>query len=169
MLHAIEHPLPHKLLIFDADGTLRGCTIPGQPCPNKPDEWELLPQVKDVLSTYDAPYDERFTAIVSNQGGIALGFINWWDAKKLLEVCGRQAFPARQQPIIYLCEHAPKAECHCRKPSPYMLLKAIKDRHVRLSDALYIGDQDSDREAAERAGIAFMWAYDFFGWEYSRG
>jgi D-glycero-D-manno-heptose 1,7-bisphosphate phosphatase len=164
MLDVITHPLPYKLLIFDADGTLRGCTMPGQPCPNRPDEWALLPKVHDILVQYDGPYDERFTAIVSNQGGIALGFLSWWDAKQLLEVCGQQAFPERRQPLIYLCEHAPKGGCHCRKPSPYMLLKAVEDRHVRLSEALYIGDQESDKEAAQRADIAFVWAADFFGW-----
>lgn len=31
-----------KLIIFDADGTLRRCTVPGQPCPNKDGEWELM-------------------------------------------------------------------------------------------------------------------------------
>lgn len=164
MQNAISHPVPYKLLIFDADGTLRGCTIEGQPCPNRADEWELLPKVKEILSLYDAPHDERYTAVVSNQGGIALGFLSWWDAKELLDACGCVAFPQRQRPRTYLCEHAPKAGCPCRKPSPYLLLKAVEERHVRLSDALYVGDQDSDREAAERAGIAFLWASDFFGW-----
>lgn len=40
-----------KLIIFDADGTLRRCTVPGQPCPNKADEWELMPGAKERLAT----------------------------------------------------------------------------------------------------------------------
>jgi len=30
-----------KLVIFDADGTLRRCTVPGQPCPNTPNDLTL--------------------------------------------------------------------------------------------------------------------------------
>ena len=33
------------------------------------------------------------------------------------------------------------------------------------AQALFIGDQDSDRQAAATAGIDFCWAKDFFGWE----
>jgi D-glycero-D-manno-heptose 1,7-bisphosphate phosphatase len=168
MIQVVTHPLPYKLLIFDADGTLRGCTTPGQPCPNTPDEWALLPNVKETLAQYDGPHNERYTAIVSNQGGIALGFLSWWDAKALLDACGRQAFPDRRLPRVYFCPHAPKAGCHCRKPSPYLLLQAVVDRNVRLWDTLYVGDHDSDRDAAERADIAFLSAADFFGWGMPR-
>src|SRR4029077_18546286 len=162
------HPLPYKLLIFDADGTLRGCTRPGQMCPNKPGEWALLPKVQATLAQYESPCEERFTALVSNQGGVALGFLSWDSARDLLNDCGRQAFPPRLAPLIYFCAHAPNAGCHCRKPSPYLLLSAVADRQVRRADALYVGDQDSDLEAAERADIAFMWAADFFGWTLPR-
>lgn len=41
-----------KLIMFDADGTLRRCTVPGQPCPNNPDEWELMPNIKETLQLF---------------------------------------------------------------------------------------------------------------------
>ena len=34
---------PARLVVFDADGTLRRTTVPGQPCPRASDQWELLP------------------------------------------------------------------------------------------------------------------------------
>jgi FMN phosphatase YigB (HAD superfamily) len=44
---------------------------------------------------------------------------------------------------------------------------ALEERHelaLQTSDVLYVGDMASDREAAERAGIDFCFAGDFFGW-----
>jgi phosphoglycolate phosphatase-like HAD superfamily hydrolase len=37
-------------------------------------------------------------------------------------------------------------------------------RHYRLAaeDTVFIGNQESDRQAAARAGTAFIWAADFF-------
>jgi len=43
----------YRLIIFDADGTLRCCTVPGQVCPNADNQWELLPNVKEKLSEID--------------------------------------------------------------------------------------------------------------------
>jgi len=36
---------------------------------------------------------------------------------------------------------------------------------VSKADTVYIGDMDSDQQAAEAAGVQFMWAKDFFGRE----
>ena len=53
-----------------------------------------------------------------------------------------------------------------RKPNPGMLLKAMEDSGVsateRLRETLFIGDQVTDQEAAERASVAFMFAKSFF-------
>ena len=71
---------------------------------------------------------------------------------------------------VFCCPHAPKAGCACRKPAPLLLEQAQMFSHSqgRLhgpDGAVFIGDQASDQEAARRAGIAFVWAKDFFGWE----
>jgi len=70
------------LYIFDADGTLRRCTVLGQPCPNRPDEWELLPGVQKKLATID--WSSNRFAIASNQGGVALGFLTLQAAADML-------------------------------------------------------------------------------------
>lgn len=63
----------YKLIILDADGTLRRTTVPGLPCPNAPDEWELIPGVRERLAEID--WTTTHFAIVSNQGGVALGYL----------------------------------------------------------------------------------------------
>lgn len=165
----MQHPLHYQLYIFDADGTLRRCIVPGQPCPNRPGEWELLPNVVETLACYD--WTRLDCAIVSNQGGVGLGYLSEQTALELLADTLNAATGspvARQQ--VWLCPHAPKAGCACRKPAPLLLEQAQMFSHSqgRLhgpEQVLFIGDQESDHEAAQRAGIAFIFAEVFFGWE----
>jgi D-glycero-D-manno-heptose 1,7-bisphosphate phosphatase len=153
----------HRLFIFDADGTLRRCTIPGQPCPNHPGEWEVILGVRERLSTID--WQVNHFAIASNQGGIALGFLSATDARGMLDelvktLLGRSILADS----VAICSHAAAAGCPCRKPEPGMLNRIRSAHGVEREETLFVGDQDSDRAAAERAGVDFAWAKDFFGW-----
>lgn len=55
------------------------------------------------------------------------------------------------------------------KPSPGMLLDFATRTGVAPANILYVGDADTDRQAAEAAGIGFAWAWDFFGWPGGEG
>jgi D-glycero-D-manno-heptose 1,7-bisphosphate phosphatase len=146
------------IYIFDADGTLRE-SVNGQPCPNKPDEWKLLPNVEKTLKEID--WSKNYLGIASNQGGIALGYLDLQMAYQLccdLIVAATGRWPPTG--CIQICPHAPDAGCSCRKPSPLMLERIMAFWGTR--DAVMIGDMDSDREAADAAGIPFIWAKDFF-------
>lgn len=151
-----------KLIIFDADGTLRRCTVPGQPCPNRPSEWEVLPGVREKLAVLDRGH----VAIVPNQGGVGLGLLSPSMAHSLLSDLASEVFSEGQMKFYrqYICPHAPKAGCRCRKPSPLMLYQAMEVANVTPAETLYVGDMESDREAAQRAGVDFLWAWEFFGW-----
>jgi HAD superfamily hydrolase (TIGR01662 family) len=155
-----------KLYVFDADGTLRRCTVPNQPCPNKPGEWELLPGVKERLARID--WNVTGLGILSNQGGIALGHLTEATAYQLLcdtVVAATGRWPP--QGSIFVCPHAPKAGCACRKPSPMGLRKIMALCGYGPSETLYVGDLDSDRECAQRAGVDFEVAAEFFGFEWT--
>lgn len=176
----VDHPLTaYRLLIFDVDGTLRRCTVPGQPCPNAPGQWELLPRVRNTLACYD--WARCDWALVSNQGGVALGFLPYAVAWSLLLDTARAAFALPEDTVttldlarhVFWCPHAPQAGCLCRKPSPLLLLQAAcpwggggsrAPRYTRR-EVLYVGDLARDREAAARAGVAFCFAETFFGWQ----
>ena len=178
-------PVKYKLLLFDADSTLRRTTVPGQFCPNAPGEWELLPNVHEILALYD--WDTTGFGIASNQGSVALGYLTDAMAGKLLHDL---AYAAINRPppagMVKWCPHAPATECACRKPAPHMLTQLLltwndwrcyeketqrmswdapRQADVTRWETLYVGDQPSDREAADRAGMAFMFAHDFFGWD----
>lgn len=165
----ITHPVPYRLLMFDADGTLRGCTVPGRP-PNTAEESVLLPNVDVMLSRYQWK-KQHFFGIASNQGGVALGSMPEARCKEmLLQLMHDASWYLWPEEVIRFCPHAPQAGCRCRKPAPAMLNDIMHYWHKQRAiqgpaDCLYVGDQESDGATAAAAGIDVCWAKDFFGWE----
>jgi D-glycero-D-manno-heptose 1,7-bisphosphate phosphatase len=53
----------------------------------------------------------------------------------------------------YYCPHA-SGSCRCRKPAPGMLERAADERRFSLTDAVMIGDRESDIAAGRAAGTA---------------
>lgn len=99
--------------------------------------------------------------IVTNQGGIGLGMYD--------EAAMDQFHSALLEKIhsgggvitaIAFCPHHPEAidqnmrDCHCRKPSPKMILKLAETHLIDLSQSLMIGDRESDVMAGEAAGCS---------------
>lgn len=161
----VKSEKPIKLYVFDADGTLRGCTVPGQPCPNRPGEWELLPNVKERLAQIE--WDERagpHFAIATNQGGAGLGYFTAADARRLVEDLVESAFGRAAPPgSIEICTHAPYAGCACRKPKGEMIRRLMRRFRARPDETLFVGDTEADGGAARDAGCRFRWAHEFFG------
>ncbi len=159
----------YKIIVFDADNTLRYCTVKGQPCPNKPGEWKLLPNVKITLSkiNWGNPLDDKTAfAIASNQGGVALNYFSLEMAFQLLKdtaIAATGMIPDDDN--IQLCPHHPHAGCECRKPKPLMLLRLLKRYNLKPQEMLFVGDRDTDEECANNAGCDFQYAKDFFGWK----
>jgi histidinol phosphatase-like enzyme len=74
-------------------------------------------------------------------------------------------YPAKsgQSPRPVPPDAGPEWSAQWRKPQSGMLLQALADFKAAPAEALMIGDMDSDRQAAEAAGVPFAWAADFFG------
>ena len=158
--------MKYDLIIFDADGTLRRCTVPGQVCPNQPGQWELLPGVKETLSgiEWGSPSLGRTAlGIASNQAGIARGYLSEEPALRMLEDTVEAA--AGFRPVagsVELCPHGTREGCSCRKPQPAMLERLMAFWGTTPGRTLFVGDMESDRGAALNAGCEFQWAADFF-------
>jgi D-glycero-D-manno-heptose 1,7-bisphosphate phosphatase len=150
-----------ELLIFDADGTLRRTTVPGQPCPRAPGEWELLPNVRDTFSSID--WTNRYLGVASNQDQVGYGLFTSDMAERLLRDVVEQATNGRvTSPCIRFCTHTLDVPCYCRKPEPGMLIDIMRSVGVARRRTLFVGDSDVDRAAARSAGTHFMWAPEFF-------
>lgn len=159
--------MDYRLIIFDADGTLRRCTVEGQPCPNAPGQWELLPNVKETLAKikWGSPHVGKTAfGIASNQSGVARGYMTKEEAYSLLKTLVLAAFET--WPVagsIQMCPHHPDQDCACRKPRPQMLERLMRKWRLSPHEVLYVGDMKSDQQAAANAGCEFMWAWEFFG------
>ena len=93
--------------------------------------------------------------VISNQGGIAKKFYTRDDVEKL------HAFMSgilKKHGVIideiYYCPHHSEEEnCICRKPDSQMIEKGIARFDINKNKAWFVGDRESDVEAAKKAGI----------------
>jgi len=115
-------------------------------------EFELLSGVRGSIQRLkDAGF---LVIVVSNQPGVAFGYIRKGDVEEI------NSFMVRDLGVdgVYNCFHHPEftGECECRKPKPGLLLKASKDFDVDLSSSIMVGDNLSDVKAGEDCGTTLL-------------
>ncbi len=119
----------------------------------KTDQMKLVDGVIENLKLISAKGYLLF--IVSNQGGISKQLYTKNDSQSLhIEL--HETF--NQQGInieaISFCPHHPEIEkCLCRKPDSLMIEKLLAKHKVDPVKSYFIGDSQSDMEAASNAGI----------------
>ncbi len=115
------------------------------------------------------------TIIISNQSGIARGFMDESDVDAvnnalLARLNHQNAYIER----IYYCPHHPQGNapynisCDCRKPAGGMLLQAATELDIDLKQSLVIGDKLTDVETANRLDIPGILVLTGFGAEESK-
>jgi len=164
------HPITNTdLLVLDLDQTVRGNAVANWRPPNDTGEQFIYPGVAQVLATYvDSGVTVKFA---TNQGGIEAGHITRMKTEEILEETmdllnkeiGREIFDLDD---VAYCPAVNRNHPN-RKPNPGMLDGWAKYEGIGKSDearlrCTYIGDRNSDQQAAHNAGFEFMWAWDFF-------
>ena len=100
--------------------------------------------------------------VVTNQAGIGRGYYSEEDFLNLTKWM-KARFEEEGVKItdVYFCPHHSihgldeyKRDCFDRKPHPGMILKASEKYQIDLSQSIMIGDNESDMQAALKAGIA---------------
>jgi D-glycero-D-manno-heptose 1,7-bisphosphate phosphatase len=139
-----------KALFLDRDGVIN--TDKGHVYLRE--NFEFSEGIFDLCRKYlDSGY---IILVITNQAGIAKGIFTEEDFKRLTEWMTGQF---RNEGIIiskvYHCPHHPDVtgECLCRKPNPGMILQAVKEFNLDISECVLVGDMESDLEAGRRAGI----------------
>ena len=142
-----------KTVILDRDGVLN-CRPERARYVTSWREFQWLPGALEALRLLqDAGYR---VAVVTNQAGIARGAMSEADLAAIHEAMKEEAAAAGGKiEAIYYCPHDWNAGCACRKPLPGMLFQAQHDLNFDLSRTFFAGDDERDREAAEKAGCLF--------------
>ena len=158
------------VLYLDLDGTVRKGKDELGRFVNSAADVELFDGMKERLWAYkNAGW--RLVA-VTNQGGIALGILDFDDAKAA--IIRTQELSGGAFDRIMMCQHHPDAKdpeysvCWCRKPRPgNIILGAMSLREQYPNEiypphmALMVGDRDEDKQAAEGAGVSFIAASEW--------
>jgi D-glycero-D-manno-heptose 1,7-bisphosphate phosphatase len=152
-LPSVERALnaKRKVLFIDRDGTLN-VKAPKADYIKTPDAFEFLPGAVDTLKKlFDAGYEFY---MISNQSGIARGMMTESD---LAAIHQKMLSELKDAGItisgIYYCPHGWDSACECRKPKPGMFYQAAREHDIDLSRAVFVGDDERDKEAGEAAGI----------------
>ena len=91
--------------------------------------------------------------LVTNQSGAGRGYFPETMIAEVHEVLNQElARWNAHLDAIYYCPHAPESGCDCRKPLPGMLLRALRDLDIDLSQSYVIGDRYLDVQMARTAG-----------------
>lgn len=103
----------------------------------------------------------HYVFVITNQAGIARGYYSIDHFNEFCEWIDKELMHyAAHIDATYYCPHHPSEgkghynqSCTCRKPEPGMILKAIDEWSVDISNSFFIGDKESDMQASQRAGI----------------
>lgn len=126
----------------------------------RPEDLELTPTAAEGVGLLNAAGYP--VLVVTNQSGVARGLYGIADIERFhAHLQARLALYGAHVDGFYYCACHPDGivaeyaiEHEDRKPSPGMLLRAMREWNVRREGSFMIGDRESDMAAADRAGIA---------------
>jgi D-sedoheptulose 7-phosphate isomerase len=140
--------LPKPVLFVDRDGTLMRDTD----YPSQPEDVELLPGVPEGLRAFAS--DGFLIVVVTNQSGIARGYLSTADAERVNSQLVAKLRAARiEVDSILMCPHAPEDGCSCRKPGTALFEKWMMHRNVDSARSWMVGDRASDIDAGRALGL----------------
>lgn len=135
-----------QAVFLDRDGVINDNSNPV----NKPEDLKLYPwTVNSIKQLKEAGF---LVMVVTNQGGLELGYFSKADLKRVHQhlVNLLQTGGTNIDDLAY-CPHFDQ-QCECRKPQPGLILNLAKKHQVDLAQSWMIGDRQTDIEAGISAG-----------------
>ena len=141
-----------RLVIIDRDGCLNKISSKNKYV-SKLSDLEIYPDVEDFINF--VLKNGWNLCVVSNQQCIGLNITSLSQVVRMHKKIFNLKRIYRNNIKLYLCPHI-KNSCECRKPSPKMLKRALDDYGVSVKNAIFIGDSETDYEAAKSIDLAFI-------------
>jgi len=143
-----------KFIFIDRDGVINYKLAPAQYVLHEK-QLDIPQTVGEALSLLR---ENNFTIIlITNQPAVGKGLLS---KLELSEINSKMNYKLSEHggrvDYVYACLHDWNDGCDCRKPRSGLFLDAQHDLDLNLSDMVYFGDQDRDREAAENIGVKFI-------------
>lgn len=140
-----------KAVFLDRDGVIN----PDPGWINSPEQLQLFPFTGPAIRRLNE--NGFLVVVVTNQSVVARGRCSLETVETIHQHL-RDLLAQHNAHLdgIYVCPHHPKFDpqpCTCRKPSPELVLRAMKELKIEAEGSVFVGDKMSDIEAGRRAGI----------------
>jgi HAD superfamily hydrolase (TIGR01662 family) len=157
----------NRAIFLDLDGTVR-VTPDEKACPwprNVSEVWVIRPMATgELLRRYRN--EGWLIFAVTNQSGVSR---EPSDPKYVSEATVVECIEATEAQLglvfdgyAYATDRGGPPQSFWRKPLPGMPVMFIEQFKLNPSRCIFVGDMTSDKTCADRAGIPFIWAHEFF-------
>ena len=140
----------NKALLCDLDGTII-TTRSGREFPLHSEDWKFIDSTLECIRHFHKK--EYVICIVSNQGGIELGYITKSAfERKINTICNKieKLLKIEAGSLKYM--YCPNMEDYNRKPLPGMAYELAIQHELDLRNSIMLGDMKSDKEFADNVG-----------------
>jgi D-glycero-D-manno-heptose 1,7-bisphosphate phosphatase len=145
----------YDLVIFDRDGVINFAPKGNARYILSVEELDLNEMIIDFILELQGTGVE--TCVATNQQCVGKRLISVDQLNRIHNAINIQIRKAGGMPLeFFTCPHLIEEECECRKPKPGLLINAMSSFGVTPDRALFIGDQLSDKIAAESAALDFL-------------
>ena len=137
-----------KAIFLDRDGVINQ---ERRDYVKKLDEFRILDKTSDAINIIK---NRGFLVIIiTNQSAISRKLLSVQTLTKIHEKL--QSYLEKYGTSfdgVYFCPHIPSENCECRKPKPGLIVQAVTDFQIDLSQSYMIGNSETDVQAATNAG-----------------
>ena len=137
-----------KAIFLDRDGVINQ---ERKDYVKKLDEFKILDKTSDAINIIKS--HGFLVIIITNQSAINRKLVSVETLNKIHEKL--QSYLEKYDTSfdqVYFCPHMPSENCECRKPKPGLILQAVIDFQIDLSESYMIGNSETDIHAAKNAG-----------------
>ena len=156
----------NKAVFFDIDGTLRHTEHLKYKYPIIPEEVEPIQFIplEEQRKKLNALQKNKYKLVgISNQSGISKGIVSENQVIECMNKTREMLGLSEKELTISYCPHSAfPLSCYCRKPQVGQVINFVETLKLNPSKCIFIGDRKTDETTANRMGMLFITAEDFW-------